>query len=226
MSKATEIQEFTIQFAKLESLLAMFQRIADDKRTKFQARLKNLHRLGFPHDLVTESGRPTEYKAHQYLLMAVALEFLQLGMSPDRTVELMDQFEGTISAGLCAAAHHLQPHAEESRRSDWGPHSKETFYLLFDPAGLSKLITTSGLDFVAAVWLVTGDELSEKIENWSNFASPRLTLINLTSIVRHLMPPIDSRSPLGFEAFHTELQDWGNVQFVQWQQEEGNLDVD
>jgi len=93
----------TWTFGEVESALSAMHRIASDRRTAFQARLKNFHRLGFPPSLQSLKGRPTTYEPEQVFMMAVVLELSQFGVGPERAARLTIESEERLAEGVFMA---------------------------------------------------------------------------------------------------------------------------
>lgn len=79
-----------LSYADVEATLAQLNRIADDKRTAFKARLKHFQRLGFPDGANTGTGKRVLYSVQMLLQLAFATELSQAGMSPKRVVDIIN----------------------------------------------------------------------------------------------------------------------------------------
>lgn len=73
-------------FGEVEGLLARLNRIADNKRVAFRARLKHFQRLGLPHGANTGTGKRARYTLPMTLQLCVAFQLAQTGMAPKRVV--------------------------------------------------------------------------------------------------------------------------------------------
>ena len=71
-------------FGELEGVLASVHGIDQTKRTAFQSRLKNFHRLGYPLGFRAVKGKAATYTPLQIIEMALAVEMTQLGLPPER----------------------------------------------------------------------------------------------------------------------------------------------
>jgi len=90
-------------FAEVERALASFHSIADDKRSAFVSRLQHLQKLKFPPGVNTGRGRAARYQPHHVFLIAIALQFNELGMNPDRAIRMIRRNLGELAAGVVAA---------------------------------------------------------------------------------------------------------------------------
>lgn len=89
-------QPVELAYADVERVLARLNRIADDKRTAFKARLKHLQRLGFPTGANTGTGKRAIYDADMLFQLVLALELIQCGLPPKLIVTVLnDNWEAT-----------------------------------------------------------------------------------------------------------------------------------
>lgn len=171
----------TWNFGELEAALAQAHGISTSKRTAFQARLKNFHRLEFPADFSAQKGKAAQYSGKQCCEMALMIELAQLGVTPDRAVKIHFAHAEKISAALTSACQTLL--------------SDDHFPLLmiFDPAGLidlqdraSEAVTSNPDDSVATFDVMPIGALAEKFADWTNGYFRRAALINVTDMTDEL----------------------------------------
>ena len=101
---------FAVDFATLEGHLATINYIANDKRTAFQAHLKSVRWLGFPAHLTKVKGRSTRYILGQFHKMALVIECTQLGLSPERTIQILNESRFTTAHLAVASVASLKKH--------------------------------------------------------------------------------------------------------------------
>ncbi len=177
-------------FGELESLLSKIHEIDDTRRTAFQARLKNLHRLRYPLGFQSEKGKTSYYSASDIFQMALALELTQLGLPPDRTVNVLcrGMFATCMAVRLAATSlikapggFHTEPDA---------PDQPLPMFVFFDPAALSTLM--SGYDYKIAPDLDAAMNsyfyggigiVRENIANWTSGDIPRMSIVNVTALI-------------------------------------------
>lgn len=121
---------FSATFAKVEALLAEVHDIASDKRTAFQARLKNFVRLGLVDQVKAGRGKAAHFSAEHLLMLELALEFAQMGVGPERTVKIIRANLDHIAAAVKASIATTREGFDEN----WSPT-----VIYFDPNGLSML---------------------------------------------------------------------------------------
>lgn len=180
-------------FGQLDAVLADIHKIADSKRTAFQSRLKNFHRLKFPHGFQSSKGKTATYSVGDIFMMALAVEMTQLGLSPERVVRVLvsNWFPVTMAARMAADALVSDPYGFDLEGAF--PEKKDplSMFLFFDPSALQGLSTDAAGD--DAMW----DEASssffyggqgvirEQFVDWT-LNSGRLSLLNITAMLDRL----------------------------------------
>lgn len=100
-----EIRVVDLTFGDVEATLAAMHRIRPEKRIAFRARLKHLQREGWPEGANTGTGKRFSYTLTALMQMALALELLQAGLSPRRSVTILKHdWEETAVSLMCARA--------------------------------------------------------------------------------------------------------------------------
>lgn len=189
--------EVSISFAVLEAILSTVHRIKPDKRTAFQARIKNFQRLGMLEDLITVKGRPTEYEPHHVYLMALAIELTQLGLTPDGIIEFYARSKYGVAIAAGAAVRALRRVPE--RPAERGGESPKGYYMFFDPHGLSEL--SDGPP--SPLFLSTLEDAPEQIRKLSDAVVGRFAGINVTTLIDAAFIPSKMR-----DAFLDALEVW------------------
>jgi len=70
-------------FSEVEAAIAVLHDVPAERRSAFSHRLKHLQRLGFPKGINTGRGKAATYLPEHVFQMAVAVELLQFGFTPD-----------------------------------------------------------------------------------------------------------------------------------------------
>jgi hypothetical protein len=89
-------------FGDIEKALATVHHIAPNKRSAFANRLKHLQRLGFPPGINTGRGRAADYQAEHVVLLALALELLSFGYTPERAAAAILDSLAELARGVDA----------------------------------------------------------------------------------------------------------------------------
>jgi len=178
-----------LRFGEMEAALAQMHGIADTKRTKFQARLKNFHRLGFPLGFESQAGKASLYAPGAVVEMALAIEMTQLGIPPERLTHVLSlnrfpTFMAMVMAagGLVAAPVGFDPEIEKE-------DDPLSMFLFFDPAGLSSLMSdnpeiTPDDDATDDTFFYGGAAVvRDNFVRWTTGSCSRISLINLTSVI-------------------------------------------
>lgn len=180
----------SLTFGELDAVLAGMHRIDQTKRTAFQSRLKNFHRLGYPIWFQATKGRAATYSPCQIVEMALAVEMTQLGLPPERITAV-------LGANLWATLKAFQIAARFLADSPTGfgecrPDATEplSMFLYFDPAALHPLTLhlpasvvpdqdeASNSFFYGGIGIVR-----EGIASWTSSGSPRLSIVNVTAMI-------------------------------------------
>ena len=117
-------------FADVDCALATVHEIREPKRKAFTARLQNLQKHGFPTGTNTGRGRRASYEPGHVVLIGIALELIQLGLTPERAVNLIRSNMAVVRA---AAAVSAEPSA--SNKSEFEP-----VVLYFNPLVLKSTV--------------------------------------------------------------------------------------
>ena len=201
-------------FGTLEAVLSDIHDIPDTKRTAFQARLKNFHRLGWPSDLKTSKGKTALYDVGQIIQMALAIEMTQLGLPPERSIRVLARNHFPVRAAVRLSCSSMLdcPENEEPL----------AMFLYFDPSALSATMQdvdwkiAPDLDSASDTFFYAGiGVVKEMLADWTSSNSPRISLINITSLIGWIV----TNERLGSKAtlpewqkqFLQEAIDWGDL---------------
>jgi DNA-binding transcriptional MerR regulator len=117
--------EFKIGHREAEMALLRAQDISAERENAVRSRLRALQRLGLAVDARRGQGRRAEYRAFDIAQMGLALELSQLGLTPERTIAVLDSQGSEIRAAIREA---VNPAARG--------RSERAIYLVFDPVAL------------------------------------------------------------------------------------------
>ena len=96
------MSDFPLTHASVMDLIAWRHSIAVDKRTALRGRLQHFQRKRFPPGANTGRGKPAAYGWDQLILLGVAFDLLELGLTPDLVIELVNSEAENIFDGLTA----------------------------------------------------------------------------------------------------------------------------
>lgn len=174
-------------FGELEGVLAGVHGIDQSKRTAFQSRLKNFHRLRYPIGFSATKGKPASYSPCQIVEMALAVEMTQLGLPPERATWVLTSNRWPAFMAIRMAAATLAAHP---KGFDGPSDDLLAMFLFFDPAALNPLTlhlpakVLPDMDEAANSFFYGGIGIvRENLVNWTTGAVPRLSLINLTAMI-------------------------------------------
>lgn len=120
--------------SQAEEVFVRVHQIAPKKRSAFQARLRHLQRWGVPPGTNTGKGKAAAYGPIQVTMLGVALELLQLGLSPERAALLLANSGGRWLSQMT----HAGLSAVYSPEYTGGQQ-----LMLIDPVGLGDLQVTT-----------------------------------------------------------------------------------
>lgn len=184
----------TWKFSEVAAALAEINDIANVRRTAFDARLKNFHRLGFPADYETTKGKAAQYNAAQIYSIALAIELTQLGLSPERVITVL--LSGSYATGMAARMA-----CNSNKDSD-----KLLMYLYFDPSALDPLQADLSEDKAGASFFYAGQGiLRDMLSEWPEDKSRRLSLLLVSKLIELL---VEQFGP----DFEADLSEWAATQ--------------
>lgn len=176
-------------FGELEAVLASVHSIDPVKRTAFQSRLKNFHRLGYPRGFTGVKGRAAHYSSLQLIDMALAMEMTQLGIPPERSSMMLSQNRWPILMATELVARELHANPKAWDKESGLSQDALSMFLYFDPAALRPLMVEAETrddretaeQTKSRFYMGTGTE-SEGIAGWATSGSTRMSIINLTAM--------------------------------------------
>lgn len=193
-----------MQFREVESVLAHLIGVFPEKRPRFQARLKQFQRLKFPEGANAGKTARADYRAEQVFKLAMALELLQVGITPERAINYAQSWWPKIRKGLIHARIRQAPTA-----------------VLFFPKDFGGLTESDDSEQVA--WTSSGGALmtidlanaQDTMETASILAhQPRTVIINLSRIWHEIMDS-DVLSEEARAEMIADVDDWeNNASFV------------
>jgi hypothetical protein len=160
----------TYQFAQIESALATMHKVASDRRSAFQGRLKHYQKQGFPEGINTGRGRAAAYTAIHGMHLAIALEFNELGILPERAINMYKAQKLFINNAIARAAHDkLCDEAHE-------------LFVYFDPSALNDLRGERSWDDASiSLGFCRLDWIQEVMEEPHSPYRRRIAFVNLTT---------------------------------------------
>jgi len=74
--------------------------ISTERKGAFKGRLQHFQRLGFPPGINTGKGKAASYKWRELILLGLALEYAEIGSTPDRSVAEVSKFSDVLISGV------------------------------------------------------------------------------------------------------------------------------
>ncbi|MHB9878975.1 hypothetical protein ACSMXM_04840 [Pacificimonas sp. ICDLI1SI03] len=107
-----------LTFAQTDQIIARLNAIKPSSRSAFTNRLKNFQRIGFPKGTNTGRGKAAVYTSVHLLKLAIAVEFLQVGITPSVAAAAVEEGWPSISLSVCMAAEVCRHHPIYVARED------------------------------------------------------------------------------------------------------------
>lgn len=187
-------------FSLVSVVLGYQSNIAISQLSKFQARLKNLHRLGWPLNFQSSKGKASEYSVGDLVDMAMAMELLQLGLTPERAITVLSKNRWkTLMAYRMAAAeliHRPTSFMPDDGEPDGLRDIPASTFVYFDPCALHELTKADPVDkwdkrghepkkdFAESSFFFGGNELMARLMGGWNSAGTRLAVCNVTAVFK------------------------------------------
>ncbi len=186
-------------FAQVDEALATVHDIPPPGRSAFANRLKHLQKSNLLPDIRTGRGHAASYSGHHAYLFGVALQFIELGLTPERAVKAVTENLDFIAIPTRWALADLN-----SKGVDADPH-----FLRFDPSSLNSLRYSDPEqdDASFGMFYAGVGTLRDLIENMGTL-HPRLAVVNLTFLVSDLFSAFSEGSTKDGEQFESELTAW------------------
>lgn len=164
--------EFGIGRSALLKVLADAMLVDDKGASAFLGRFQHLQRLRLVQGINPGRGKQAQYRANQVLVIAIAMQLLQLGLTPERAVRIIQDNQDRVRLCIMLAVP--------------SPEALEAAFLYFDPALLTELGDRSGeYDRAEQTFHYAGRAtLREMIEDFLVEGDvPRMAIINLKGTI-------------------------------------------
>lgn len=198
MSVMFPVSSISFQYSDIFEILSKKHQISKSKAISFRGRLQHFQRLGFPLGINTGRGKRVKYTWRELFLMGLALEYVEIGSTPERIVQEILKFEDMLLESLAKVASPENYEREGSflitelsgllalkRESQWGEK-----IVLLTQSEMNQVFSDDGDDryrspyaiidlrqFVASILLavfdiieIPKDQLLEDLKRWSSAA--------------------------------------------------------
>lgn len=169
-----------------EALFAAAYGMGPEHQVAFRRRLEHLRTYGCPQGLATGRGRPAVYTWLQLVQQSLALELVEVGLTPERAARLAIGTEGQAhlyAASLAMAAGSCLDPAAWILKSEW---PKERNMFLLGRAGELSGMVVDNRSNRQEFMMADCAKLMEWLDRDENFQSTMI-VINLGSIVASLI---------------------------------------
>ncbi len=185
-------------YRHVSDLFAALHRIAPEKRTAFRGRLQHFQKLRFPPGVNTGRGKAAEYGAGSILSLAVALELVQLGVPPDRSVRLLTENLTHVVVASGIAGRWLDSGLDE------------VMYLYLDPTALIGLMEEGAEEEVSETFFYGSWPIVRTLMDRGGTGDlRRIALVNLTKLMTQICEKLDDALySTSRTDFLSGVQDW------------------
>ncbi|WP_150291661.1 hypothetical protein [Sphingobium estronivorans] len=193
-------------FSAVEAMLARIHNVADDKRIAFQGRLKSLLKAGLLPHVQQGRGKAAVYGAGDVAILALALEFAQMGVGPERAVEIISSNMQEI---VRSVLHSVRMQDSNVGEAGWSPA-----IIFFDPNGLAPLYPPEA-DQGVQVKFANIEEFKDEIRETLR-SQGRLAVISITAMIVEIAKRSAADIPAGMQnfaeaGFGTALVHWAKT---------------
>ena len=201
---------FELGSDQVAAILASLHCTADDKRAALRAKLRHFQRLGFPEGVNVGKGKAAKYGAGELITLTLALEFAQLGLTPERIVHLIRRDYFPIFATVKRSIDAMMTGGWSFKRDGAG----KSIFLYFEPAILAHLSQPdSDSTDKSFAWSGALHLTKHLAHSTSSFEHRRLSLLNVTATLDALIlfMPADQRN-----ALLDEGERWARIGTLGW----------
>lgn len=170
----------------IESMLAARHGIVGERQVAFRGRLEHLRKLGCPTGVQTGKGKPAVFGWQQLIELAVALELIDLGITPDEAARVIKLHQDRLRihiAGMGSVVLTQRALVDAAQVQKW-PFTK-THFLLLDVSALSGL-QADGRKRDPLVYILDSRAFIDEIKNAGAEAAAVVT-INLGVMIANLI---------------------------------------
>jgi hypothetical protein len=176
-------------------LLADVMNLPASRESAFLGRFQHLQRLKLIRGINPGRGKAAEYRAHQLLIIALAFQMIQLGMTPERVVKVMRENADRIRLSISIS---VGPELEVGHGIFW-----------FDAAALSfDRNDDEGIDWAETTFDYGGFQTSKDrfAEFFDNPWIQRLSYVSVANTIWAILRAIEVRERGGDAEAYNEAK--------------------
>lgn len=196
---------FSLGYPQVESVLANLHHVSPEKRMALTGRVKNLQRKGWGIGSSRQRGKTAEYNVSSLIDLALAMELLALGISPEMAVELLRGAPNkAIRAGAQRVGKALAAGLEDGTK-EMGRVLANAIVLVLDAPGFASLRDEgAGENMIYSVDASDG-EMDDLL-----YGGRRMALVNLNRLFLALSYAV-ARHGVDATEFGSELQSYAET---------------
>lgn len=160
-------------------LLADAMEMPEERRSALLGRFQHLQRLKLVEGVNPGRGKAAEYSAQQVLVFAIALQMLQLGMTPERCVKILQENRDVLRMAIGLAVYR--------------PDTISPSLLWFDPSILNRPTKLDDYDLAEETFYYGG--VGTSAEAFESFFEKgwvqRMAFISVSGTLWHIVAAIE-----------------------------------
>lgn len=191
--------DFRVPRSAMLGLVADALKVPEERRSAFLGRFQHLQRLKLVEGINPGRGSAASYRAHQIVVIALAFQMIQLGLTPERAVEIMKANQDRVRLSIGYAAKNVA----------------SPMFLWFDAALLSN---SDEMDWAEATFDYGGQAVvTERFADmFFEGEVQRMAFISVTNTMIDLAANARPAGPFGDEAGQVLLQSMFVRSILDW----------
>lgn len=183
-----------LTYAQLEDFFAEVHKVAPEKRIALKGRLKHFQRLGWPLGTNLGKGARVQYGLGQTLSLAIGMEMLQLGLTPEKVRDQM-RYAHYIADGFLSAFKNR------------GSEADQVLYI-FSPESLYSLRGDVEEQQGIQSLLIAQSKMSDLYRIRPFFGQPRYAVINISALMEIAFAYFTENNLANEEEISSALTNW------------------
>lgn len=193
-------------YREIEELFGVRHGILDDRRVAFRGRLDHLRKLGCPAGVNTGKGRPAIFGWKQILSLGLALDFVDLGFTPENTAHLVNDNAIPLHLEVKRLVSGIDRSAiVDAAQSNKWPTNSSVFVIVH--VGALRGLKADGSVRTADIEFQRGGELKRWFELADEYATP-VAVMDLGTRIANLLSCVSVWSSMRLDDVVEDFLGW------------------
>lgn len=169
----------SLSYAQVVALLADRHDVDDSSMVAFRGRLQHFQRLGFPAGINTGRGRSAAYSFGQLVQLSLAVELIQLGLTPEKAVSVLRSNQFAVFQSVSSAVEN---------ESEWF-RKENDYWLGYAPSAMSTAFNKARgepSEEEQTFFFGGTSVIIQLLYSMQGTGQSRLALIHLSGVLRHI----------------------------------------